>query len=59
MSDCETHFLNETVSALTEEFQVYHQQSTPYYPQANGTIEEFNKILETVLTKLRNTQHND
>jgi len=29
MSDRGTHFLNETISMLTEEFQVYHHKSTP------------------------------
>jgi len=28
MSDHGTHFLNETISAIIEEFQVYHQKST-------------------------------
>jgi len=59
MSDHGTHFLNETISTLIEEFQIYRQKSTPCHPQANGTIEAFNKILENALTKICNAQWND
>ena len=59
MSDCSTHFQIETISALIEEFQMYHQKSTPYHPQANGTVEAFYKILETALTKACNMQQSD
>ena len=56
MSDHGTHFLNETISVLVEEFHVYHQKSTPYHSQANGTVEAFNKVLENALTKVCNAQ---
>lgn len=59
MSDCGTHFLNETINLLTEEFHVHHQKSMPYHLHVNGTVEAFNKILESMLTKVCNAQRND
>jgi transposase InsO family protein len=46
MSDQGTHFINNTIRDMTEEFEVYHQKSTPYHPQTNGRVEACNKILE-------------
>ena len=59
MSDQGSYFSNRTMRALNEELQVQHKKSTPYHPQANGTIEVFNKILETTLTKVCNANHDD
>jgi transposase InsO family protein len=59
MRDKGTHFINKTIEALTEEFAVHHQKSTPYHPQVNGTIEAFNKILKTTLTKICSVNMDD
>jgi hypothetical protein len=52
MSDQGTHFINKTIESLNQDFEVHHQKSTPYHPQMNGTVGDFNKILETTLTKI-------
>ena len=59
MSDQGSHFVNQMIIVLTEELQVQHKGSTPQHPQENRTIEAFNKIFETALTKVCNTNHDD
>jgi hypothetical protein len=59
MSDQGTHFINDTIRAMTEDFQFYHQKSTPYHPQENGTVKAFNKIFENDLTKIYNVNMDD
>eukprot|EP00253_Pinus_taeda_P012110 PITA_12110 len=59
MNDHGMHILNEMINTLIEEFQVYQQKRKPYHPQANGTIEAFNKVLENTLTKVCNAQRSD
>jgi hypothetical protein len=52
MSEKRTHFINSTIKAVIEEFEVHHQKSTPYHPEENETVQAFNKILENALTKI-------
>lgn len=59
MSDQGSHFVKETIQQLTQEFMIHHQKNTPYHPQANDTMEAFNKILEHALTNVCNVQLDD
>ncbi|MCO5567507.1 hypothetical protein L7F22_021201 [Adiantum nelumboides] len=59
VSDRGTHFINEVIENLLDEFMVVHRKSAPYHPQANGQAESTNKILVTVLTKIVNESRAD
>lgn len=52
MSDHGTHILNEMISMLAEEFQLYHHKITPYHPHANEMMEEFDTVSKDVLSKV-------
>jgi hypothetical protein len=44
-----SHFRNFMMSKLTEKLGLRHENSTPYYPQANDKVEVINKVLITML----------
>jgi hypothetical protein len=49
VNDHDSHFQNVMMSELTEKLGLRHKNSTPYYPQVNGQVEEINKVLTTML----------
>jgi hypothetical protein len=59
MSDQGTHFIKSTIKAMNGNFEVCNQKSTPYHPQANGTMEAFTKILKNALTKICNVNRDN
>ena len=59
MSDQGSHFVNCSISAMIEEFQIQHKKSTPYHPQENAIVEAFNKVLEHALTMVCNANCDD
>jgi transposase InsO family protein len=54
-----THFINNTIRAMSEEFEVHHQKNRPYHLQENGTVEVFKTILENALKKICNVNRDD
>jgi transposase InsO family protein len=47
-----SHFHNFMMSELTEKLGLRHENSTPYYLQANGQVEAINKFLTTMLQRM-------
>ena len=42
-------FVNQMMTELSTKLGFCHENSTPYYPQANGQVEAINKVLKTML----------
>jgi hypothetical protein len=52
ITDHGSHFRNFMMSKLTENLGLRHDNSMPYYPQANRQVEVINKVLITMLRKM-------
>lgn len=50
-------FTSKLVHAITEQYQIKHWKSSPYYPQANEQVESINKVLEAIMTKTIQQHH--
>jgi hypothetical protein len=47
VTDHGAHFKNQMMSELHVKLGFRHENSSPYYPQANGQVEAINKVLKT------------
>jgi hypothetical protein len=52
VTDHGSHFRNFMMSKLTEKLGLLHDNSTPYYPQANSQVKVINKFLITMLRRM-------
>ncbi|XP_016177970.1 uncharacterized protein LOC107620303 [Arachis ipaensis] len=59
VSDNGTHFVNQRVWGVLEQYQIKHHKSSPYYPQGNGQAEATDKSLLKILTKMVTDAHKD
>jgi transposase InsO family protein len=50
--DHANHFRNFMMSEFTKKLGLRHENSTPYYPQANDQVEAINKVLITMLRRM-------
>jgi hypothetical protein len=52
ITDHSSHFRNFMMSKITKTLGLRHDNSMPYYPQANGQVEVINKVLITMLRRM-------
>jgi len=54
VTDHGSHFQNKTMTELTSKLRLRQENSSPYYPQANGQVEAMNNSLENILQRTIN-----
>ena len=47
-----SHFQNKMMAEISAKLWFRHDNSTPYYPQANVQVEAINKVLKTMLQRM-------
>ena len=52
VTDHGSHFHNQMMEELSSKLGFRHEKYTPYYPQANGQVEDINKVLKTMLHRM-------
>ena len=52
VTDHGSHFQNKMMEELSVKLGFLHDNSTPYYPQANGKVKGINKVLKTMLQRM-------
>ena len=52
VTDHRSHLQNQMMTDLSTKLGFFHENSTPYYPQANGQVEAIKKVLKTMLWRM-------
>ena len=52
VTDHRSHFQNQMMTDLSTKLGFHHENSTPYYPQANGQVKAINKVFKTMLQRM-------
>ena len=56
LTDRGSNFLSQEVSKYLKQNGIQKVNTTPYHPQSNGSVERFNRTIETKLRMLNNNQ---
>ena len=52
VTDHGSHFCNQMMEKMSAKLGFRNENFTPYYPQANGQVEDINKVLKTILCQM-------